>query len=328
MGSPTMCVSGPIATRITNDKTMMTPLRLLYFGHRWLGLAICLLLAMWCLSGVVMMYVGFPQLTRDEYYAGLEPLAAERINIGPQQPLAMAGAGAEVLYLDSLSSNAPAAESTNEEAARLFNRLRGLAEARGAVVVLHHVRKPPAGQKTDIGLSSQRGASAIGAVVRCARQCEERKGADGEPSTYLVHTTKCSNAARSGVRAFTITGFRVNDAPTLAPLAELTEAPACRDPFEGIAQEDAVKAWRRICGLPAGKRRADPQAAEWIGYSLAEALSLPCDTKEEKQRISGILKKWCDTGHLKRTTWKETGAGRHGRPVYERGGRDLAAHGD
>ena len=99
MGSPTMCVSGPIATRITNDKTMMTPLRLLYFGHRWLGLAICLLLAMWCLSGVVMMYVGFPQLTRDEYYAGLEPLAAERINIGPQQPLAMAGAGANIEQL-------------------------------------------------------------------------------------------------------------------------------------------------------------------------------------------------------------------------------------
>ena len=238
----------------------------------------------------------------------------------------MAKAGAEVLYLDSLSSNAPAAESANEEAARLFNRLRGLAEARGAVVVLHHVRKPPAGQKSDIGLGSQRGASAIGAGVRCARQCEERKGADGEPSIYLVHTTKCSNAAGSGVRAFAITGFRVNDAPTLAPLAELTEAPACHDPFEGITDGDAVEAWGRICGLPVEKRRANIQASEWIGRSLAEALGLPCGTKDEMNRISGILRKWEDSGHLKRTTWKETGGGRHGRPVYERG-RDLAAHG-
>ena len=77
----------------------MKPIRLLYFGHRWLGIAMCLFLVMWCLSGVVMMYVGFPELTRDEYYAGLEPLVAERINIGPEQPLALAASRANVEQL-------------------------------------------------------------------------------------------------------------------------------------------------------------------------------------------------------------------------------------
>ena len=41
--------------------------RWLYLGHRWLGIVTCLLFAIWFVSGVVMMYVGFPALRS---YAG------------------------------------------------------------------------------------------------------------------------------------------------------------------------------------------------------------------------------------------------------------------
>ncbi|MEP6837614.1 MAG: PepSY domain-containing protein, partial [Bradyrhizobium sp.] len=37
--------------------------RWLYVVHRWIGIGTCLLFAMWFVSGVVMMYVAFPQLT-------------------------------------------------------------------------------------------------------------------------------------------------------------------------------------------------------------------------------------------------------------------------
>ena len=82
----------------------MKPKRLLYFSHRWLGIAMCLFLAMWCASGVVMMYVGFPELTQDEYYAGLQPLAADRINVGPEEPLALADSEAHIEQLLLTSS--------------------------------------------------------------------------------------------------------------------------------------------------------------------------------------------------------------------------------
>jgi len=82
----------------------MTPKRLLYVSHRWLGVAMCLFLAMWCVSGVVMMYVGFPELTQDEYYAGLEPLAADRIAVGPEEPLTMVDSGVNVEQLLLTSS--------------------------------------------------------------------------------------------------------------------------------------------------------------------------------------------------------------------------------
>lgn len=44
--------------------------------HRYLGVAVGLLMTLWCLSGFVMMYQGYPDLTRAERLQGLEPLAA------------------------------------------------------------------------------------------------------------------------------------------------------------------------------------------------------------------------------------------------------------
>lgn len=49
--------------------------RALYLTHRWLGIALCLFMLMWFVSGVVMMYVGYPKLT-----------PAERLNALPQLP--------------------------------------------------------------------------------------------------------------------------------------------------------------------------------------------------------------------------------------------------
>lgn len=43
-------------------------------SHRWLGIAFCLLFAMWFASGIVMHFVPFPSLTEAERFAGLVPL--------------------------------------------------------------------------------------------------------------------------------------------------------------------------------------------------------------------------------------------------------------
>ena len=40
--------------------------------HRWLGIAFCLLFAMWFASGIVMHFVPFPSLTEAERFAGLD----------------------------------------------------------------------------------------------------------------------------------------------------------------------------------------------------------------------------------------------------------------
>ncbi|SEM47424.1 PepSY domain-containing protein [Bradyrhizobium sp. OK095] len=43
-------------------------------AHRWLGIAFCLLFAMWFATGIVMHFVPFPSLTEAERFAGLAPV--------------------------------------------------------------------------------------------------------------------------------------------------------------------------------------------------------------------------------------------------------------
>ncbi|RSZ60440.1 PepSY domain-containing protein [Massilia atriviolacea] len=65
--------------------------RLLFLGHRWLGIVLCLFFAMWFVSGVVMMYVGYPKLTDAERLRHLPALQGGAPLLGPQQAMAVAG---------------------------------------------------------------------------------------------------------------------------------------------------------------------------------------------------------------------------------------------
>ena len=49
-------------------------MRALFFIHRYLGIAVGLLMVMWCLSGIIMMYVPYPQLTEESRLGHLAPI--------------------------------------------------------------------------------------------------------------------------------------------------------------------------------------------------------------------------------------------------------------
>lgn len=67
--------------------------RWLYLLHRWLGVALCVLMLPWFLSGMVMLYVGYPKLTDAERLAALAPLPAQGCCVPVAQALAAAGLG-------------------------------------------------------------------------------------------------------------------------------------------------------------------------------------------------------------------------------------------
>jgi hypothetical protein len=46
----------------------------LVFLHRWLGVAFCMLFAIWFASGVVMRFVPYPSFTAADRRAGLAPI--------------------------------------------------------------------------------------------------------------------------------------------------------------------------------------------------------------------------------------------------------------
>ena len=51
--------------------------RLLFLIHRYLGIALCLVVLLWCTSGLIMMYVQYPRFTNDEQLQGLAELDLE-----------------------------------------------------------------------------------------------------------------------------------------------------------------------------------------------------------------------------------------------------------
>jgi hypothetical protein len=91
--------------------------RLLYLGHRWLGIILCLFMAMWFVSGVVMMYVGYPKLTSAERLAAARPLEASGCCVagaalveaaakdGGLRSLRLVNAGGDPRFIASASRN-------------------------------------------------------------------------------------------------------------------------------------------------------------------------------------------------------------------------------
>jgi PepSY-associated TM region len=53
-------------------------MRWIFLVHRYLGIGLCLLMALWCLSGFVMMYVPYPALSPAQRLQGLPPLDLSR----------------------------------------------------------------------------------------------------------------------------------------------------------------------------------------------------------------------------------------------------------
>jgi len=66
----------------------MRPLILL---HRWLGVAFCLLFAMWFASGIVMHFVPFPALSEADRMAGLTPIDIIGAGHGPAEAVRASG---------------------------------------------------------------------------------------------------------------------------------------------------------------------------------------------------------------------------------------------
>jgi len=50
--------------------------RLLFLAHRYLGIALGVLMVMWCVSGIVMIYVPYPSLEDSARFSGLNPVGA------------------------------------------------------------------------------------------------------------------------------------------------------------------------------------------------------------------------------------------------------------
>src|SRR6185436_5711999 len=68
-------------------------MRAIVLLHRWLGIAFCLLFAMWFATGIVMHFVPFPALTEAERIGGLLPIDVSQALHGPGEAITASGLG-------------------------------------------------------------------------------------------------------------------------------------------------------------------------------------------------------------------------------------------
>ena len=117
--------------------------RWLYWIHRWTGIILCVLFAIWFVSGVVMMYVPFPSFRAEERVAVAQSIRWDQVRVGPDAALAKLGAkefpgemrlemaGGEPVYriTDSDGRRALSAGTGSEIAAIDENRAKKIAQA-------------------------------------------------------------------------------------------------------------------------------------------------------------------------------------------------------
>jgi uncharacterized iron-regulated membrane protein len=71
-------------------------IRKLVWFHRWLGLATCLIFALWFASGAVLLFEPFPSLPKAAGQALGRPVDRAAVAIGPSRALAIAGGGSAI----------------------------------------------------------------------------------------------------------------------------------------------------------------------------------------------------------------------------------------
>jgi uncharacterized iron-regulated membrane protein len=76
--------------------------RYLYLWHRWLGIMLCLFMAVWLVSGVVMLFVGYPKLTPAEHLSRLPTLPDQGCCVEPATVLAQREKALETLRLSTV----------------------------------------------------------------------------------------------------------------------------------------------------------------------------------------------------------------------------------
>lgn len=59
--------------------------------HRWIGIFACLICAVWCLSGIALIYIVEPKVMDAEYRASLNPIEWDQVRVDPGAALNAAG---------------------------------------------------------------------------------------------------------------------------------------------------------------------------------------------------------------------------------------------
>ncbi|MDO4682087.1 MAG: PepSY domain-containing protein [Lautropia sp.] len=216
--------------------------RWLFLGHRWLGIITCLFFLMWFVSGMVMMYVGYPKLTDTERLQHLPSLPEDPALLSPREALAMAGApgpwqelrlavasGGRPVYLAVPSVPPPLPPGRRRAApghgtltidAFTGQRLEGVDTARAVASALAYATARPQGSR-DLPASSQGRPEHTDAASATSDGARYLDSIDEDSFTHSrgldahrpLHRVQLDDAGHTLLYISSLTGEVVRDAP-------------------------------------------------------------------------------------------------------------------
>jgi hypothetical protein len=213
----------------------------------------------------------------------------------------------DVIVIDPFVSSHEAPENDNGAMDRIVKEWGRVAE-RGncAVELVHHSRKNASGE-TEITVESSRGGKAL---------------TDGCRSVRVLNRMSKEEGESAGVENPRVHFRTYIDKGNLAPPAEksdwfkLESVDLGNSPNGGFGDNIGVVIpwkWPDLMAdvsvadlrdvqtiISKGRYRASPQAADWVGKAVAEAMHLDLDKPSDRRKATHLLKVWTASGALKR----------------------------
>ncbi len=213
----------------------------------------------------------------------------------------------DALLVDPFVDSHNVAENDNTKMAGVMRIWSGIAAATAsAIELVHHVRKPTSTDQT-LTADDARGASTAVYKARDARVLNTMSRKEGEaaqvdnPRSYFSVVSGKANLApppekiawRRLVGVSLGNGINPHDPGDEIGVVEAWQWPGL---FKDVSTEDAKEVQRRIAK---GEWLAAPQAQNWAGKVVAEALGLDLADETARASVRAMLAEWRKTGALK-----------------------------
>jgi AAA domain len=217
------------------------------------------------------------------------------------------GRGIDVLIIDPFVSSHQAPENDNGAMDRIVKEW-GLVAERGncAVELVHHSRKNASGE-TEITVESSRGGKALTDGCRSVRVLNRMSKEEGESAgvenprvhfrTYIDKGNLAPPAENSDW--FKLESVDLGNSPNggFGDNIGVVIPWKWPDPMADVSVTDLRNVQTLISK---GRHRASPQAVDWVGKAVAEAMRLDLDKPADRRKAANLLKVWTASGALQR----------------------------
>jgi hypothetical protein len=236
-----------------------------------------------------------------------EPVVEQVINAARHYRL-------DAIIVDPFVSSHRVTENDNnamDSVVKTWNRIAD--ETNVSVELVHHTRKSN-GQGAELTVEDGRGAVSLLAGARSARVLnpmtlhEAEKGGVEQRRSYFRISNGKSNLAPppEGTTWCRYIGVDLGNGPDgVGDNVGVVTSWTMPDAFEGVGAADTAKVQQAIDG---GSWRESPQAREWVGYAVADALAIdlgpPAKSDQSPQqrqaraRVKSLIHTWLASGVL------------------------------